>query len=114
MSGFRDLNVYIEARNLVVRVYALLKKFPTDLTGFIIVSMSASKPSTISCSFAPTTVVITSIAVWIIQNAIMNTVNTKEVGVTLFAVLNTPYAAIAKVYALIKSLLRLKIFLPIF
>lgn len=30
MSGFRDLNVYIEARNLVVRVYALLKKFPED------------------------------------------------------------------------------------
>ena len=30
MSSFRELNVYIEARNLVVRVYALLKKFPEE------------------------------------------------------------------------------------
>ena len=30
MSGFRDLNVYIEARNLVVKIYTLLKKFPDD------------------------------------------------------------------------------------
>lgn len=30
MSGFRELNVYKESRNLVVRVYALLKKFPED------------------------------------------------------------------------------------
>ena len=30
MSGFRDLNVYIEARNLVVKIYTLLRKFPDD------------------------------------------------------------------------------------
>ena len=30
MSGFRDLNVYIAARDLVVKIYTLLKKFPDD------------------------------------------------------------------------------------